>query len=93
LADWLVREADIPFRDAHHITGQLVAEAEKQGVDLDALSLETMQQVDARITATIYDVLGLDNSVASRTSHGGTAPMRVREAAQGWLDKLSARHE
>jgi argininosuccinate lyase len=78
LADWLVRCADIPFRDAHHITGALVKEAEQRGCDLADLSLEAMKQVDARITDDVFSVLSLDKSVASRTSYGGTAPSEVR---------------
>ncbi|HCD17327.1 MAG TPA: argininosuccinate lyase, partial [Rhodobiaceae bacterium] len=74
LADWLVRKADVPFRDAHHITGALVALAEQQACDLADLDLDTMQNVDARITDDVYSVLSVGNSVASRTSFGGTAP-------------------
>jgi argininosuccinate lyase len=80
LADWLVREADVPFRDAHHITGRAVRAAEDAGVTLDAVPLAVLQGIDARIDARVYDVLSIDASVASRTSHGGTAPVRVREA-------------
>ncbi len=81
LADWLVRVLGLPFRDAHHVTGALVATAEKQGVDLAQLSLVDMQAVEKRITSDIYSVLSPAASVASRTSYGGTAPVRVREAA------------
>ena len=80
LADWLVREADVPFREAHHITGRAVREAEARGCGLADLSLETLVAIDARIDARVFDVLTVDASVASRTSHGGTAPVRVREA-------------
>ena len=80
LADWLVRELGLPFRDAHHVTGTLVAEADRQGTSLAGLSIETMQAVHAGIHAGVYDVLTIDASVASRTSEGGTAPVRVREA-------------
>lgn len=80
LADWLVRVAGVPFREAHHITGRAVAAAEAAGVGLADLSLETLQAIDARIDAGVFDVLSVDASVASRTSHGGTAPVRVREA-------------
>ncbi|WP_448660416.1 argininosuccinate lyase [Sphingomonas sp. CJ99] len=80
LADWLVREAGVPFREAHHITGRAVAAAEAAGCRLDELPLETLTGVDPRIDARVYDVLSVDASVASRTSHGGTAPVRVREA-------------
>ncbi|WNO55212.1 argininosuccinate lyase [Stakelama saccharophila] len=80
LADWLVREAGLPFREAHHVTGRVVAEAEKRGVALDGLTLEQLRAVDERIDARVFDVLSVDASVASRTSFGGTAPERVREA-------------
>ncbi len=88
LADWLVREADVPFRDAHHITGALVALAEKNGCDLAELALGDMQNVDARITDDVYSVLSVENSVASRTSFGGTAPENVRAAARDWCAAL-----
>ena len=80
LADWLVREARVPFREAHHITGRAVAAAESAGVGLAELSLATLQGIDPRLDAGVFDVLSIDASVASRTSHGGTAPVRVREA-------------
>lgn len=80
LADWLVREAGVPFREAHHITGRAVARAEADGVRLDQLSIDALKQVDARIDARVYDVLSVDASVNSRTSFGGTAPVRVRAA-------------
>ena len=88
LADWLVRQADVPFRDAHHITGALVALAEKNGCDLAELALGDMQNVDARITDDVYSVLSVENSVASRTSFGGTAPENVRAAARNWWAAL-----
>lgn len=78
LADWLVREAGVPFREAHHITGQAVRLAEASGRPLAALSLDELRGIDARIDARVYDVLSVDASVASRTSHGGTAPAQVR---------------
>ncbi len=78
LADWLVREADIPFREAHHITGAAVKLAEQQGVALDALSLEQLRAIDARIDERVFNALSVDASVASRESHGGTAPDQVR---------------
>jgi argininosuccinate lyase len=81
LADWLVRVLNLPFRDAHHVTGALVAAAEARGVDLADLTLDEMQAVENRITSDIYSVLTPEASVASRTSQGGTAPSRVREAA------------
>ncbi|GAY22354.1 MULTISPECIES: argininosuccinate lyase [Sphingobium] len=78
LADWLVREGDIPFREAHHITGRAVAAAEAAGVQLADLPIETLKAIDARIDERIYAVLTVDASVASRRSHGGTAPDQVR---------------
>ena len=89
LADWLVRELGLPFREAHHVTGTLVAEAEKRGCDLSDLSLDIMQSVHQGITQDVYQVLGVDNSVASRTSYGGTAPARVREQVARWKEMLS----
>jgi argininosuccinate lyase len=80
LADWLVREAGVPFREAHHITGRAVARAEKDGVRLDQLALAALKEVDDRIDDRVYGVLSVDASVASRTSFGGTAPARVRES-------------
>jgi argininosuccinate lyase len=80
LADWLVREAGVPFREAHHITGRAVKRAEELGVALDKLPLGDLKAIDARIDQRVYDVLGVDASVASRTSFGGTAPARVRAA-------------
>jgi argininosuccinate lyase len=81
LADWLVRALDMPFRRAHHVAGALVGRAEEKGCDLEDLSLADMRAVEPAITAQIFDVLGVDNSVKSRTSHGGTAPDNVRRAA------------
>ncbi|MGK6323018.1 argininosuccinate lyase [Sphingomonas sp. DT-51] len=80
LADWLVREADVPFREAHHITGRAVARAEALGCTLDRVPLAELQAIDPRITAAVYDVLSVDASVASRRSFGGTAPDNVRAA-------------
>lgn len=84
LADWLVREAGLPFRDAHHATGALVAAAEKRGVDLPDLTLVEMQAVNSAITEAVYEVLGVHNSVASRQSYGGTAPDQVRAQIARW---------
>ncbi len=89
LADWLVRKLGMPFRQAHHVTGSLVAKAEQKGVDLDGLTLAEMQEVEPRITDEVYSVLGVDNSVRSRTSFGGTAPDNVREAASWWRRELA----
>jgi len=80
LADWLVREAGVPFREAHHVTGRAVARAEALGVRLDEVPLADLQAIDARIDERVYDVLSVDASVASRTSFGGTAPANVRAA-------------
>jgi argininosuccinate lyase len=79
LADWLVREADVPFREAHHITGRAVKAAEERGCDLADLPLGVMKAIDDRISERVFDVLGVDASVSSRTSYGGTSPQRVRE--------------
>ena len=79
LADWLVRQAGIPFREAHHITGAAVKLAESQGVALDQLSLAQLQEIDARITDAVYPALSVEASVASRASHGGTAPSQVEQ--------------
>lgn len=91
LADWLVREGGIPFREAHHITGRAVAAAEAKGVRLDQLALAELQGIDARIDARVFDVLTVDASVASRTSFGGTAPERVRGAIAAARAALDAR--
>jgi len=80
LADWLVRAADLPFREAHHVTGRAVKRAEELGIGLDGLSLDELTAIDGRIDARVYDVLSVDASVASRTSFGGTAPANVRAA-------------
>jgi argininosuccinate lyase len=79
LADWLVREADVPFREAHHITGRAVKAAEERGCDLADLPLDVLRAIDERIDVRVFDVLSVDSSVRSRTSYGGTAPTRVRE--------------
>ncbi len=80
LADWLVREAGLPFREAHHVTGRAVKLAEERGIALDALPIDDLKAIDARIDERVYDVLSVDASVASRTSFGGTAPDNVRAA-------------
>ncbi|HEX2793411.1 MAG TPA: argininosuccinate lyase [Croceicoccus sp.] len=79
LADWLVRQADIPFREAHHITGAAVKLAESKGVALDRLSLDELQSIDPRIDDRVYAALSVEASVAARCSHGGTAPAEVAE--------------
>ncbi|MBR9843904.1 MAG: argininosuccinate lyase, partial [Rhodobacteraceae bacterium] len=88
LADWLVRALNMPFRDAHHVTGTLVAMAEARGCDLPDLSLADMQSVHEAITDEVFGVLGVHNSVASRTSYGGTSPVRVREQIARWKEAL-----
>lgn len=82
LADWLVRSANIPFRDAHHITGKLVRLAEQKKCSLDAFSLADMKKIDARITKDVFSVLKPENAAASRTSYGGTAPIMVKMAVK-----------
>jgi argininosuccinate lyase len=88
LADWLVREAGVPFREAHHITGRAVKAAEDQGCDLDQLALEVLKAIDARIDERVFDVLSVDASVRSRVSYGGTAPERVREQVAAAKERL-----
>ncbi len=89
LADWLVRELGLPFRKAHHVTGALVKMAEDRGCDLPDLSLADMQTVQSNITAAVFDVLGVHNSVASRQSYGGTAPDQVRLQIARWKERLA----
>lgn len=89
LADWLVREAGLPFREAHHITGRAVAQAEETGCDLHELPLEALQALHEKITASVYDVLSVEASVASRQSFGGTAPDNVRSQVAWWRDLLA----
>jgi argininosuccinate lyase len=88
LADWLVQKLNIPFREAHHITGSIVAKASSANVPLHRLSLADMQAVEKRITDDVFNVLSVSKSVASRTSYGGTAPKNVRVQAKRWLKKL-----
>ena len=90
LADWLVRELGMPFRDAHHVTGRLVALAASRRVGLEDLTLQEMQGIEPRLSMAVYDVLGVQNSVASRTSYGGTSPANVKAQAERWLAALSA---
>jgi argininosuccinate lyase len=89
LADWLVRELRLPFRDAHHITGGLVAKAEALGVDLAGLPIGVMQEAEPRITEAVFGVLSVAASVRSRTSFGGTAPANVAAMARQWQEKLA----
>ena len=88
LADWLVMNLNMPFRDAHHVTGTIVAMAEKQGATLDALALADMQSVEPRITEDIFNVLTPLASASSRTSYGGTSPKNVKEQVARWKTKL-----
>ncbi len=90
LADWLVRTLALPFREAHHVTGRIVALAEARRAGLEEVTLEEMRSVEPRINAEVFDVLGVEKSVQSRKSYGGTAPDNVRVAAQAWLDRLNA---
>jgi argininosuccinate lyase len=89
LADWLVRTLKMPFREAHHVTGRIVARAAKDGVALDALPLSAMQAVEPRITKAVFAVLSVQRSVESRVSYGGTAPKNVRAQANKWLKALA----
>jgi argininosuccinate lyase len=89
LADWLVRELGLPFREAHHVTGRIVRMASDKGVTLEKLTLEEMRAVDPKIDQRVFSVLGVSNSVRSRVSYGGTAPENVRKQARRWLKKLS----
>ncbi len=88
LADWLVQNLKMPFREAHHVTGRIIAAAEKAGVPLDRLPLPAMQEIEPGITMAVFKVLSVERSVASRTSFGGTAPKNVRTQAKKWLAKL-----
>jgi len=88
LADWLVRTLKMPFREAHHVTGRIVAKASDKGVELHKLSLADMQAIEPKITKAVFDVLSVDRSVKSRVSFGGTAPKNVKAAAQKWLKRI-----
>ena len=88
LADWLVRELGLPFRQAHHVTGSLVRKASDKRIGLEKLTLEEMQSIEPRITQEIFGVLGVGKSVRSRTSYGGTAPTNVAAQARRWLKRL-----
>jgi argininosuccinate lyase len=91
LADWLTRALKLPFREAHHVAGRIVAGAAKAGVPLDKLPLKTMQKVEPRITKAVFGVLTVEKSVQSRAVYGGTAPKNVRTQAQRWLKRLKKR--
>ena len=83
-----MRAEGLPFREAHHVTGRIVAAAEAKGVPLDKLPLADMQAVSPRITQAVYSVLSVQSSVKSRTSYGGTAPQNVRKMARAWIKRL-----
>jgi argininosuccinate lyase len=89
LADWLVRALGMPFRQAHHVTGRIVALAAEAGLDLEQLTLAQMQSIEPTITAEVFDVLGVEKSVRSRVSYGGTAPENVRQQAKSWAHRLA----
>ncbi|MEO0567281.1 MAG: argininosuccinate lyase [Pseudomonadota bacterium] len=88
LADWLVRILGLPFRDAHHVTGEIVAMAEQKNCDLAKLDLSDMQSIHAGIDESVYDVLSIHASAASRTSYGGTAPEQVKKQIARWKERL-----
>ncbi len=90
LADWLVREIGLPFRDAHHVTGRAVAMAEEQSCELHELDLTDLQTLDAGISDQVFDVLSVENSVKSRTSFGGTAPENVKKQVVYWRSRLDS---
>jgi argininosuccinate lyase len=91
LADWLARTLKLPFREAHHATGRIVAKAAEAGVALEKLPLASMQEIEPRITKAVFAVLTVENSVKSRAVYGGTAPKNVRAQAKRWLKRLSAK--
>jgi argininosuccinate lyase len=88
LADWLVRTQGIPFREAHHLTGRIVAAAERKGVALEQLTLADVAAIAPGVTADVFSVLAPERSVESRTSYGGTAPQSVRKSAHAWIKRL-----
>ena len=88
LADWLVRALGLPFREAHNVTGRIVALADEKGCDLKKLSLDDLKSVEKRITDDVYAVVDVASSVKSRTSYGGTAPANVRREARRWIKRL-----
>ena len=89
LADWLVRELNMPFRDAHHVTGRLVAMAAERDIPLEELSLHDMQIGRRAHHRQVHEVLGVEKSVRSRVSYGGTAPDNVRAQARAWLKRIA----
>jgi argininosuccinate lyase len=88
LADWLVRTLKLPFRDAHHITGKIVAVAAEKDLPLERLPLTIMKAIEPRISEDVFQVLSVERSVESRRSFGGTAPANVRREARKWLKRL-----
>ena len=88
LADWLVRVLGLPFREAHHVTGEIVAMAEARSCELEELTLEDMRSAHPDITQDVFSVLGVENSVNSRTSFGGTAPENVKAQVKFWKERL-----
>jgi argininosuccinate lyase len=88
LADWLVLELGLPFREAHHVTGKIVALAESRGLDLKKLPLSDLKSIEKRITEEVYSRLDARGSVKSRTSYGGTAPANIKRQAKGWIKRL-----
>ena len=88
LADWLVRELKMPFRDAHHVTGSIVKAAEERGLELEKVPLAVMQAIEPKISNDVYSVLSVENSVKSRKSYGGTAPQNVAKMARAWARRL-----
>jgi argininosuccinate lyase len=93
LADWLVRTLKMPFREAHHITGRIVARAAEMHRPLHQLPLDEMKKIEPKITQAVFDVLSVERSVTSRTSYGGTAPKNVRAQAKKWLKLLDRERE
>nr|HMQ58103.1 argininosuccinate lyase [Rhizobiaceae bacterium] len=89
LADWLVREAGLPFREAHHVTGRAVAAAEAKGVPLSKLTLGELQAIHPAITGAVYSCLTVEKSAASRTSFGGAAPAQVKKQVRYWRKRLA----
>lgn len=88
LADWLVRELKMPFREAHHVTGAIVKAAEERGLPLEDVPLSVMQAIEPRISNGVFSVLSVENSVKSRKSYGGTAPQNVAKMARAWARRL-----
>jgi argininosuccinate lyase len=93
LADWLVITLNLPFREAHHVTGRIVAKAASDNIPLHDLPLEKMQAIEPRITKEVFSVLSVENSVKSRISYGGTSPKNVRKEASRWLKTLARQRE